>query len=46
VIGERNDDEIINNLSTSSTGSVIVEIDREVQQMQENINSSNSSNVF
>ena len=32
VIGERNDAEIINNLSTSSTGSVIVEIDREVQQ--------------
>ncbi len=46
VIGERNDDEIINNLSTSITGSVIVEIDREVQQMQENMNTSNSSNVF
>jgi hypothetical protein len=49
VIGERNDDEIINNLSTSSTGSVIVEIDREVQQMQENTsssNTSNSSNIF
>jgi hypothetical protein len=46
VIGERNDDEIINNLNTSSTGSVIVEIDREVSQMQENTSSSNSSNVF
>jgi hypothetical protein len=46
VIGERNDDEIINNLSTSSTGSVIIEIDREVQHTQENMNSSNSSNVF
>jgi hypothetical protein len=49
VIGERNDDEIIKNLSTSSTGSVIVEIDREVQQMPENTsssNTSNSSNIF
>ncbi len=46
VIGERNDNEIINNLSTSSTGSVIVEIDREIQQIQENTNLSNSSNVF
>jgi hypothetical protein len=46
VIGERNDDEIIKNLSTSSNGSVIVEIDRDVQHTQENMNSSNSSNVF
>jgi hypothetical protein len=29
VIGERNDNEIINNASTSSNGSIIVEIDRE-----------------
>ena len=47
VIGERNDNEIINNLNTSSSGSVIVEIDRVVQQMQENIPStSNTSNVY
>ena len=47
VIGERNDNEIINNASTSSNGSIIVEIDREVQHSNENIPQySNTSNNF
>ncbi len=46
VIGERNDDEIRNNSTTSSNGSIIVEIDSDVQHTQENTSSSNSSNVF
>jgi hypothetical protein len=47
VIGERNDNEIIKNLSTSSTGSVIVEIDRCEQQIQVNMpNTSNTSNNY
>jgi hypothetical protein len=46
VIGERNDDEIIKNLSTSSTGSVIVEINREVQHTPENTSNSNTSNNY
>ena len=45
VIGERNDSEIINNNTTSSSGSVIVEVDR-VAQIQDNMSSSNTSNVF
>ena len=47
VIGERSDNEIINNASTSSNGSIIVEIDRVVQHSNENIPQySNTSNNF
>ena len=35
VIGERCDNEIINNSNTSSTGSVIVEVDSDEPQIQE-----------
>jgi hypothetical protein len=35
VIGERNDNEIINNSNTSSSGSIIVEVDSDEPQIQE-----------